>query len=111
MHSAVFWAYGDGADFGARAYVITPVDGNAITLSWSFFDGGLNLNGTIPLQAPRAPIMCQPSVTIMRSGCSGARQTLPVFCPTAWARFRDQSLALTNKFIAPAFSTLGCASL
>ncbi|MGC1168921.1 MAG: hypothetical protein WA886_08460, partial [Candidatus Acidiferrales bacterium] len=32
-----------------RAYVITPVDGNAITLSWSFFDGGLNLNGTIPI--------------------------------------------------------------
>jgi hypothetical protein len=32
-----------------RAYVITPVSGNAITLSWSYFDGGVNLNGTIPV--------------------------------------------------------------
>jgi hypothetical protein len=32
-----------------RAYVITPVNGNAITLSWSFYDGGLNLNGAVPV--------------------------------------------------------------
>ncbi|MGA8405726.1 MAG: transporter [Candidatus Acidiferrales bacterium] len=32
-----------------RAYVITPAGGNAITLSWSFYDGGLNLNGAIPV--------------------------------------------------------------
>jgi hypothetical protein len=30
-----------------RAYVITPTTANAITLSWSYFDGGLNLSGTI----------------------------------------------------------------
>ena len=32
-----------------RAYVITPVNGNALTLSWSFFDGGVDFNGTIPI--------------------------------------------------------------
>jgi hypothetical protein len=32
-----------------RAYVITPVDANAITLSWSYFDGGLSFNGVIPV--------------------------------------------------------------
>jgi hypothetical protein len=32
-----------------RAYVITPVDANAITLSWSFYDGGVNFNGAIPI--------------------------------------------------------------
>ena len=32
-----------------RAYAITPADANAITLSWSFFDGGLNFNGTVPI--------------------------------------------------------------
>jgi hypothetical protein len=32
-----------------RAYVITPMDGNAITLSWSYFDGGLDFNGAIPI--------------------------------------------------------------
>jgi hypothetical protein len=32
-----------------RAYVITPVHANAITFSWSYFDGGLDFNGTIPI--------------------------------------------------------------
>lgn len=32
-----------------RAYVVTPVNGNAITLSWSYYDGGLNFNGAIPV--------------------------------------------------------------
>lgn len=32
-----------------RAYVITPLHGNAIALSWSYFDGGLDFNGTIPI--------------------------------------------------------------
>src|SRR5258706_11708173 len=32
-----------------RAYVITPKSANAITFSWTFFDGGLDFNGTIPI--------------------------------------------------------------
>jgi hypothetical protein len=32
-----------------RAYVITPTHSNAVILTWSFFDGGLNLNGSIPI--------------------------------------------------------------
>src|ERR1700722_13175939 len=32
-----------------RAYVITPVHSNAITFSWSYFDGGLDFNGAIPI--------------------------------------------------------------
>jgi hypothetical protein len=32
-----------------RAYIITPVGANAVTLSWSFYDGGLNFNGAIPI--------------------------------------------------------------
>jgi outer membrane putative beta-barrel porin/alpha-amylase len=32
-----------------RAYVITPTDGNAITLAWSYYNGSLNLNGAIPV--------------------------------------------------------------
>jgi len=33
-----------------RAYVITPVHGNAITLSWSYLDGGLNFSGAVPIE-------------------------------------------------------------
>src|SRR5262252_356625 len=36
-------------ELAPRAYVITPMHSNAITLTWSFYDGGLNLNGTIPI--------------------------------------------------------------
>jgi hypothetical protein len=36
-------------DLAPRAYVITPVHRNAITLIWSYYDGGVNFNGTIPI--------------------------------------------------------------
>lgn len=38
-----------GQDLAPRAYVITPVHSNAITLTWAFYDGGLNLTGSIPI--------------------------------------------------------------
>jgi hypothetical protein len=33
-----------------RAYVITPLHGNVITLTWGFYDGSINLNG-LPVSA------------------------------------------------------------
>jgi hypothetical protein len=36
-------------DLAPRAYVITPVHGNAVTLTWSFYSGGLNFNGAVPI--------------------------------------------------------------
>ena len=36
-------------DLAPRAYVITPNHSNAITLTYSFYDGGVNFNGTIPV--------------------------------------------------------------
>lgn len=36
-------------DLAPRAYVITPVHSNTATITWSFYDGGLNFNGTIPV--------------------------------------------------------------
>ena len=36
-------------DLAPRAYVITPVDANAITLTWAYFNGGLNFNGAVPI--------------------------------------------------------------
>ena len=40
---------GAAQDLAPRAYIITPVHANAITLTCSFFDGGINLNGAIPI--------------------------------------------------------------
>jgi hypothetical protein len=36
-------------DLAPRAYVISPVNSNAVTLTWSFFDGGVNFNGAVPI--------------------------------------------------------------
>ena len=36
-------------DLAPRAYLITPLHSNAITLTWSFYDGGLNFNGAVPI--------------------------------------------------------------
>jgi hypothetical protein len=36
-------------DLAPRAYVITPVHANAVTLTWSFYSGGLNFNGAVPI--------------------------------------------------------------
>ena len=36
-------------DLAPRAYVITPVHTNAITLTWSYFNGGVNFNGAVPI--------------------------------------------------------------
>ena len=36
-------------DLAPRAYLVTPRSSNAVTLTWSFYDGGLNFNGAIPI--------------------------------------------------------------
>jgi hypothetical protein len=36
-------------DLSPRAYLITPEHFNAVTLSWSYFDGGVNFNGAVPI--------------------------------------------------------------
>jgi len=42
-------ACGWAQDLSPRAYLITPVHSNAVTLTWSFYDGGLDFSGTIPI--------------------------------------------------------------
>jgi hypothetical protein len=36
-------------DLAPRAYLITPKDSNAIILTWSYYNGGLNFNGAVPI--------------------------------------------------------------
>jgi hypothetical protein len=36
-------------DLSPRTYVITPLHSNAVTLTWSFYDGSIDFNGTIPV--------------------------------------------------------------
>jgi hypothetical protein len=42
--------HGLGAqDLTPRAYVITPLHSNAVTVAWSFYDGSINFNGALPV--------------------------------------------------------------
>jgi hypothetical protein len=36
-------------DLAPRAYLITPVHANAVTITWSWHDGGVNFNGVVPV--------------------------------------------------------------
>jgi hypothetical protein len=36
-------------DLAPRAYVITALHSNAVTLTWSFFDGSITYNGALPV--------------------------------------------------------------
>ena len=36
-------------DLAPRAYVITPLHSNAVTLTWAFYSGGLNVSGSVPV--------------------------------------------------------------
>jgi hypothetical protein len=43
-------------DLAPRAYIITPIRSNAVTLTYSFFDGGLLFEGTVPLTGAKAKV-------------------------------------------------------
>ncbi len=36
-------------DLAPRAYVITPLHSNTVTLTWAFYDGSINYNGALPV--------------------------------------------------------------
>jgi hypothetical protein len=36
-------------DLAPRAYVVTPVHWNAVTISWGFYNGGLDFNDVVPI--------------------------------------------------------------
>jgi hypothetical protein len=39
-----------GQDLAPRAYVITALHSNAVTLAWSFYDGSITSNGALPVR-------------------------------------------------------------
>jgi len=43
-------------DLAPRAYLITPIHSNAVTLTYSFYDGGIIFDGTIPITGATARV-------------------------------------------------------
>ena len=50
----LFASIGRAQDLAPRAYVITPIHSNAVTLTYSFFDGGITFDGTVPITGATA---------------------------------------------------------
>ena len=40
-------------DLAPRSYVVTPLHSNAVTVTWSYYNGGLDFNGAIPVKDAR----------------------------------------------------------
>jgi len=59
---AVFWGLAleigiaSAQDLAPRAYLITPIHSNAVTLTYSFFDGNLLFEGTVPITGATARV-------------------------------------------------------
>jgi hypothetical protein len=49
MVLGLFTIAGFAQDLAPRAYLITPLHANAVTVTWSWYTGGINFNGSIPI--------------------------------------------------------------
>ena len=49
MLAGIFIHSSQAQDLAPRAYIIAPVHSNAVTLTWAFYNGGINFNGVVPL--------------------------------------------------------------
>jgi len=50
------WTHSLAQDLAPRAYLITPVHSNAITLSYSFFSGNIIFDGAVPITDATAKV-------------------------------------------------------
>ena len=75
-----------------RAYVITPLHANAITFSWSYFNGGLEFNGAIPVTGATGTYSV-PIVSYYHSfGLFGRSANLTGFLPYGVGTFQGDVL-------------------
>src|SRR5215831_8607648 len=52
LRAGICW----GQDLAPRAYVITPIHSNAAIFTYSFFDGNLVFDGTVPITGATARV-------------------------------------------------------
>jgi hypothetical protein len=69
-------------DLAPRAYVITPLHSNAITLTRAFYDGNINYNGALPVSGATGTYNVEISTITIRSVSLGGRPMSSPRCPT-----------------------------
>ena len=96
-------------DLSPRAYVITPTGFNAITMTWSYFNGGVNLNGTIPVMGATGTFNVL-SLTYYRSfNLLDDRPTSRFPCRMGSGPFKECYSNDSSLCTAPAYSILAPA--
>ena len=89
---------GAAQELAPRAYIITPVHGNAITLAWSFYDGGLNLSNTVPITGATGTYSV-PSISLYHAfSLLGRSANITASLPYAIGTFSGNVLG-TNKSV------------
>jgi len=85
-------------DLAPRAYLITPLHSSAVNLTWSFYTGGLNLNGTIPITGATGTYSV-PTISVYHAfGVFGRFANLTVGLPYGVGTFSGDVLG-TNKSV------------
>lgn len=96
-------------DLAPRAYVVTPVHSNAITLTWGFYDGGLNLTGAIPVTTSGTYNV--PVFSYYHSlSFFGRSANVAASLPTEWETLRRQRLDNKGRLTFRGCSILAFAS-
>jgi len=86
-----------------RAYVITPLHANAITFSWSYFDGGLNFNGAVPITGVTGTYSVPVFSYYHSFNMFGRSANIAGLLPYGVGTFQGRSLPTSGRFIALGF--------
>ena len=79
-------------DLAPRAYLITPIRSNAVTLSYGYTGGNLNLDGAVPVTDATAKFST-PTVSYVRSlGVGGRSANILAALPYGFGNFSGQLL-------------------
>ena len=79
-------------DLAPRAYVISPIGSNALTLTWSYYNGGVNFNGAVPVTGATGSFGIS-SVTLYHSfGFFGRSANVTASLPYGVGTFQGEAL-------------------
>ena len=88
-------------DPAPRAYVITPLHANAITLTWAFYDGSINYNGALPVSGANGAYSVPIFGYYHSFSFFGRSANIVASSPYGVGNFRGQHSVRSSTFSAP----------
>jgi hypothetical protein len=90
LSGSFFFSVCYAQDLAPRAYIITPTHSNAITLSYSFFDGSILLDGSAPITGATARVNVSTLSYYHSFNFFGRSANFTAFLPYGVGNFRGQ---------------------